>query len=116
MSSRRYDSSIQYIPIHCLLNSMSLLLIQGGNDVIAGGTREEQRDAPMLNANRKSGKINYEFARVRRAITGEKVGSLMGVIEDIPMFCFNAYLIFHKDIDESMLMISVCFYFRFFHY
>jgi len=78
----------------------------GVNDVIAGGTREEQRDAPMLNANRKSGKINYEFARVRRAITGEKVGSLMGVIEDIPMFCFNAYLIFHKDIDESMLMIS----------
>ena len=66
------------------------------------GDRDDEDDAGLV----KSGNINYEFSRVRRSITTEKVSFFMATIEDLPMFIFNAVLLFHYDVDSSAVLIS----------
>ena len=52
------------------------------------------------------GTINYEFTRIRRGITTEKISIAMCLVEDCPMFVFNAILLFALNIDSSALLIS----------
>lgn len=76
----------------------------GLSDVVASTRGADEREQPLNRT--KTGKISYEFTRVRRSITTEKIGGVMGLVEDLPMFVFNATLIFHYDITETALMIS----------
>ena len=52
------------------------------------------------------GNINYEYSSVRRSIRNEQTGFLMAGLQDVPMFIFNAILLFHYDVGSGEVMIS----------